>query len=340
MGNQGSRNITYEQYYESLKRTDPASAQNLDVQGMGLNPYDVLGVRKNFEFDELKDAYRRIAKIVHPDKGGSHHLFQMVTDCFRTLAHEYKMRTSDRPHHELKRDAQHYYETASQNMGSYQPPIMSRSSASTSVNQESNFNDRFNRAFEENKFEDENDIGYGSMMAPSSKNRDDIEIPRMFRKFDPNSFNKMFDKVTVDTSKEVVVYREPEALPLAKKMQYTELGGDRPDDFSSTAEGVAERRNLQYTDFKKAHTTTRLVDPRAVQERTNYKNIEQYEAARARTLKAPETRAEIEWRLKKEREEQEAEQRRLQRLSQRDNMISLHHEKVNRALLGGGTRKI
>lgn len=336
MGNQGSRNITYEQYYESLKRTDPASAQSLDVQGMGLNPYDVLGVRKNFEFDELKDAYRRIAKMVHPDKGGSHQLFQMVTDSFRTLAHEYKMRTSDRPHHELKREAQHYYDTNNQNQRAGQPPFSAQPS---SHDRDGNFNDRFNRAFEENKFEDENDIGYGSMMAPSSKNRDDIEIPRMFRKFDPNSFNKMFDKVTVDTSKEVVVYREPEALPLAKKMQYTELGGDRPDDFSSTAEGVAERRNLQYTDFKKAHTTTRLVDPRAVQQRAEYKNIEQYEAARARTLKAPETQAEIEWRLKKEQEEQEAEQRRLQRLTQRDNMIALHHEKVNRALLGG-TRKI
>lgn len=323
MGNQGSRHVTYEQYYESLKRTDPTSAQTLNVSDMGLNPYDVLGVRKNFEFDELKDAYRRIAKIVHPDKGGSQHLFQMVTDCFRTLAHEYKARTSDRPHHELKREAQQYYEN-----------VQSRSNPMPRMNNSTeNFNDRFNRAFEENKLEDENDIGYGSMMTPSSKNRDDIEIPRMFRKFDHKSFNTVFDKVTLDPSKEVVVYREPEALPLAKKMQYTELGGDRPDDFSSTAEGT-ERRNLQYTDFKKAHTMTRLVDPRAVQQRTNYKNIEQYEAARARTLKAPETRAEIEWRMRKEQEEQEAERRRLERLKIRDDMIAVQHEKMNRSLLG------
>jgi curved DNA-binding protein CbpA len=289
---------------------------------MGLNPYDVLGVRKNFEFDELKDAYRRIAKMVHPDKGGSQHLFQMVTECFRTLAQEYKMRTSDRPHHELKREAQHYY----QNRPAQPPPYRAPAA-------DENFNDRFNRAFEENKLEDDNDIGYGSMMAPSSKNRDDIDIPRMFRKFDANSFHTMFDKVTLDTSKEVVVYREPEALPLARKMQYTELGGDRPDDFSSTAEGT-ERRNLQYTDFKKAHTMTRLVDPRAVQNRKEYKNVEQYEAARANTLKKPETPEEIAWRMQKERAEQEQEQRRLERLRQRDNMISLHHDKVNRAMLG------
>lgn len=322
MGNQGSRHITYEQYYESLKQSDPRSAQDLNVTDMGLNPYDVLGVNKNFNFDELKDAYRRIAKLVHPDKGGSHHLFQMVTECFRTLAHDYKMRTSDRPHHELKKEAQHYYQNRSAQ------PTHSRIPKA-----DENFNDRFNRAFDENKFDDENDIGYGSMMAPSSKSRDEIEIPRMFRKFDSTSFHNAFDKVTLDTSKEVVVYREPEALPLAKKMQYTELGGDRPDDFSSTAEGT-ERRNLQYTDFKKAHTTTRLVDPRAVQQRKDYKNIEQYEAARAQVLKAPESPQEIAWRMQKQRAEEEAEQRRLERLRQRDGMIALHHEQVNRAMLG------
>lgn len=323
MGNQASRQMTYEQYYESLKNSDPNSAQNLNVSEMGLNPYDVLGVRKNFEFDELKDAYRRIAKMVHPDKGGSQHLFQMVTDCFRTLAQEYKMRTADRPHHELKKEAEHYY----QNRSAQAPPYRAPPAA------DENFNDRFNRAFEENKLEDDNDIGYGAMMAPSSKNRDDIDIPRMFRKFDANTFHTMFDKVTLDPSKEVVVYREPEALPLARKMQYTELGGDRPDDFSSTAEGT-ERRNLQYTDFKKAHTMSRLVDPRAVQQRKEYKNIEQYEAARANTLKKPETPEEIAWRMQKERAAQEAEQRRLERLKQRDGIIAVHHEKVNRSLLG------
>ena len=327
MGNQGSRQITYEQYYESLKQNDPKFAQNLNVADMGLNPYDVLGVRKNFEFEELKEAYRRVAKLVHPDKGGSDHLFQMVTECFRTLAHEYKMRTSDRPHYELKQESQQYYE---RNRATNPPPQVSgRVPPAT----DQNFLDRFNRAFDENKLEDDNDIGYGSMMAPSSKTREDIDIPRMFRKFEANAFNKTFDKMTLDTSKEVVVYREPEALPLAKKVQYTELGGDRPDDFSSTAEGT-ERRNLQYMDFKKAHTTARLFDPRAVQQRKDYKNIEQYEAARAQTLKAPETKEEIAWRLQKERAQEEAEERRLARLRDRDHMAALHHDKVNRAMLG------
>ena len=320
MGNQGSRQITYEQYYEALKKSDPHSAQTLNVSDMGLSPYDILGVRKNFDFDELTAAYRRIARVVHPDKGGSHHLFQMVTDSFRTLAHEYKFRTADRPHHELKREAQQYY----QNHTNTSAPPPRRA--------DENFIDRFNRAFEENKLSDEADGGYGDMMAPSSKTREDISIPRMFKRFDTNTFNQTFDKTTLDTSKEVTVYKEPEALPLARKIQYTELGADRPDDFSSTAEGT-ERRNLQYTDFKRAHTMTRLVDPRSIQQRKDFKTVEQYEAARAKVLKAPETPEETAWRMQKQRAEEQAEQNRLQRLKERDRMIALHHDKVNQLLI-------
>lgn len=322
MGNQASRQFTYEQYYETLKRSDPIAAQSLDVSNMSLDPYQVLGVRKNFEFDELKEAYRRIAKVVHPDKGGSHQLFQMVTECFRTLAYEYKMRTSDRPHHELKQEASNYYQ---------QNPVMPKRTHAGGA--DDNFLDRFNRMFDENKLEDENTTGYGHMMAPSSKNRDDIDIPRMFKRFDTNTFNSTFDKVTLDKSQEVVVYREPEALPISRKIQYTELGADTPDDFSGSTKPI-EGRGLQYTDFKKAHTLTRLVDPRAVQPRQNFKTVEQYESARANVLKKPETPEEIAWRLQKEKQQEEAELQRLARLKQRDHMASLHHDKVNRLMLG------
>jgi hypothetical protein len=153
----------------------------------------------------------------------------------------------------------------------------------------------------------------------------------MFKRFDTNTFNQTFDKTTLDTSKEVVVYKEPEALPLAKKIQYTELGGDRPDDFTS---GEGEKRSLQYTDFKKAHTMSRLVDPRSVQQRQAYKNVEQYEHARASAMKKPETPEEIAWRLRQQKEQEEKEERRLQRLKERDQLIAIHHDKMNRLMLG------
>ena len=78
MGNNNSR--SYEEYYKSMddRPTNPG-----DVASM-MDPYRVLGVSKTYTWDDLKDAYRRLSLQVHPDKGGSDELFNIVTTCFRT----------------------------------------------------------------------------------------------------------------------------------------------------------------------------------------------------------------------------------------------------------------
>lgn len=326
MGNANSRSTTYHQYYEALQKSNPGAIQQLDLQG--LDPYKVMGVSKNFTFDELKEAYRRVARMVHPDKGGTDQLFQAVTDCFRQLAYEYKMRTSDRPHHELKKEYESY-------KGSQGPGAGGRGPPRPTMAADDSFLDRFNRMFEDNRLEvDESQSGYGHLMAASSKKREDIEVPKILKRFNEDAFHKTFETVTLAPSHEVVVYKEPEALPLAKKIQYTELGSDSTGDFSSgPSTAAAEKRALQYTDYMKAHTTTRLVDPRAVQARAQYRSVDDYESARAAATKKPATQEELRWRAEKQREEEAAEEKRLARLKERDHAIALHHDKVNRLML-------
>ena len=79
MGGSSSRPQTYEQYYESLSR---APNETID-------PYYVLELRKDYEWDELVAAYRRLARIEHPDKGTvqekqvRERMFQIATQAFR-----------------------------------------------------------------------------------------------------------------------------------------------------------------------------------------------------------------------------------------------------------------
>ena len=56
-----------------------------------INPYEILGVTKNFTLDELKDKYKRVAKKVHPDRGGSQQLFNLVTLAYKKLVEEYEI---------------------------------------------------------------------------------------------------------------------------------------------------------------------------------------------------------------------------------------------------------
>jgi curved DNA-binding protein CbpA len=343
MGNNASSTgKTYDQYYESLKKQNPK--REIDVSD--IDPYEVFGLSKNFEWDELKNSYRRIAKLVHPDKGGSEEVFNKVTDCFKVLASEYKLRKSDRQHHELKKEAEEYYaqqhgggvgggsarERSPEEIAAIAKKFSSKEKGADGMT----FSEKFNRAFEDNRLEDEDtNKGYGHMMAESSKNREDIEVPTYIKpgkKFDQNSFNKTFETVSLPKSSEIVKYREPEALPLAKNLQYTELG-ENVDDFSSSAT-TRDSRGLQYTDYMKAYTTTRLVDPRAVEKRANYKTVGEYESARERVLAKPATKEELQWKAKKERDAEKAEDERLRRLNKRDQQAQEHHERMNRLLLG------
>lgn len=317
MGNQASRTSSYHQYYESLKNANHGSVPPLQVDENAIDPYQVLGVSKNFNWEELSQAYRRTAKMVHPDRGGSDQLFQLVTECFRKLGYEYKMRLESRPHHEMKKESVQYYADRA-------PP----SRPSPPISSDENFNDRFNRAFQDNKLDDEDaERGYQHMMAESSVVRDDINIPRTMKKFQASTFNEMFDK-KVPVSKSMIVYKDPEPLNLAAALQFTVLGG-KTEDYSSAVE--KGERGLQYTDYMKAHTTARLVDPN-VAVRKEYRNVEEYEAARSKAVGKPKTETEIRRMEQQKIREERAEEDRLRRVRERDLVIQKHHESLNRLM--------
>jgi curved DNA-binding protein len=50
------------------------------------NYYQILNIEKTSSTDEIKKAYRRLASIHHPDKGGSTVQFQLIEEAYRTLS--------------------------------------------------------------------------------------------------------------------------------------------------------------------------------------------------------------------------------------------------------------
>ena len=60
------------------------------------NPYDILGVKKNSSEEEIKKAYKDLAKIWHPDKDtGNKDRFQSINDAYECLVDKEKRKWYD-----------------------------------------------------------------------------------------------------------------------------------------------------------------------------------------------------------------------------------------------------
>ena len=224
-----------------------------------VDPYKVLNISKNFTIEQLREAYKTMALKVHPDKGGSEYLFKLVTLCYKTLAKEYNNRNSDRQYNELKSD----YKTYS-----------SKSTVRIDPNNSSFNIDRFNKIFDENKVADN---GYGDFL----RNTPAVDEPeRIIKKFTQESFNSEFEKHNSNhtQNKHIEKYREPEPLMASKKIAFTEIGQDHIDDYSGDN---VSKKNLNFMDIRIAHTTSRIVDPKNVTQRKEYRTVDDFEADRS-----------------------------------------------------------
>jgi curved DNA-binding protein CbpA len=326
MGNNSSRQYTYQQYYKAVIKKN----KNYDFSKINLSaldPYEVLEVHKNFTWDELKIAYKTTALLTHPDKeGGNKIIFNFVTDTFKFLAEEYKARAENKSFLELKKQAKEYYYNQT-NEDNIQPSEISGD----------NFNEKFNKKFEMCRLtDDENDFGYGDIMVESSNNREDLSdiASNLFEKnkFNNQSFNSIFVKHTTPPPKsQMIKYKDPEPIVLAKTMNYTEIGGKKPDDYSSSVE-KSGKNNLIFSDYKIAHSNTRLVDEETFNIK-NFKNVEEYQLYRNKKFNKGLTEKEKKYfELKKNQEEKE-EYERLERIKQNDAKILLNNEKASRLFL-------
>jgi curved DNA-binding protein CbpA len=326
MGANSSRQYTYQQYYNAAEKSgviNEIDFKNIDIES--INPYEVLNVPKNFTWDELKISYRKLAINTHPDKqGGNKDLFNIITHCFRKLADELKMREEDKSHHDLKQQSNDFFHKMTNEALPHPSEVLKPNEKFT--------NTKFNKNFEKCKLYDEEiEFGYGSKMEESTKKREDINIEKLIKKnkIDNESFNEIFNK-NVPVNKELIKYREPEPQILGNTLQYTELGGKRPDDYSSSIE---KTNTLAYTDYMRAHDGTRLVDPRLMKNVKEFKSVDEYEAYRddksKKILSAKELKKEELKALKGKKEEEE----RLERLRIYDKKIEKSYEKASQLFL-------
>ena len=290
-----------------------------------MDPYKLLDLPKNFNLPMLREHYRTMALKTHPDRShlGSDYLFKLVTAAYKTLLVELKKREEEPSFNDLKSGSKTY--TTKQQEA--------RPITSLNVGSGNGFNvNQFNQVFEENKLDDVHEsTGYGSFMAQSSAEREELKIENNFGgKFNHDKFNKAFDKLPSEKGKKVVIYKEPEAMSSSKNMAFAELGLAKISDFSGDN---MDSKKIQYSDYKIAHTTSRLVDPSSLKQRKEYSSVKDLEADRGNISYqlSEKDKKEI---AKKQAKEEAQERRRKEQIKQHDELVSNQYEKLNKLLLG------
>ena len=142
-------------------------------------------------------------------------------------------------------------------------------------NQNQNFEEVFNKIYDNNKIHNAFDNGYGNLMEKSNQKREDIHIKKNISSM--KNFNSTFNNQPLSkTNQKMIIYKEPIALPTSHKtLKYSELGVDKVNDYSDSSV------NLECMDYRKAHSTSRLIDPNLIKQRENYNDIGSIQNARS-----------------------------------------------------------
>lgn len=282
-----------------------------------LNPYQILGISKQYDESSLKKAYLKAAMKTHPDRGGSKDDFQKVSIAYTLLMKKLKEKDSTHHHHDLRKNASAYMDTQS-NQG-------------TNIHfDKDKFDiDVFNKIYEENKIEGVYDDGYGEWM----KNTKIDDKPKLFQgNFNKDLFNHEFETYKQAQKKkagsQIVQYEQPEiGISMKNKDSLVNLGQGKISNFSGEANG------LNFTDYKAAFThDSTLIDIETVNIHDRASSIKGVEKERSNisyqmSLKDQQDQA------YRQAMQQKEERARMQRLQTYDKQHEDTYHKIHQLLL-------
>lgn len=278
-----------------------------------MDPHEVLNLpRYGFTHEQLRSNYKLIAMQLHPDKRPPSMTHAQATEAFQELTNAYRMLKAelegrgvpDRPFNELKKGAA---EAAAESSAADPPPV----SSSFNIN-------RFNNVFDSNRVSDPvQDTGYEAWM----------------RANDP-------DQVRSSVSRErkaVTTYVEPVPFVISQRglVAFSELGVTGVDDYSRAE---VARRSVQYTDYRLAHTTSKLLENEAelveAAEQRARRELRSVDALKAhREVPCVISREEEDAIAARAAEAEHAEARRRDALYARDCLFQQTHERMTQLML-------
>lgn len=290
--------------------------------------YKIFGLDSTFDLQQLKNSFKKLVIALHPDKGGKADEFNFVSAAYKKLYFEHELRKSTKEFNELKETFSEF--KSRQDEDRKQNVHIDTTKSMNDVDGE--FSDRFNKVFIDNRLHNPlTDKGYGDKMTKSSKYREDYDEQKSLKEdnFNIKRFNKEFNNIRpIREKKDVIKYVEPLALQSSgDKLTFVELGINEMNDYGTSS--MKTYKDLNYSDYMKAHETNKLIDVDETKKRKKFKNLQHLENSRD-NQSFEMTREERKYYDDTKKKNELNEYKRVQRMLAQDEMYTIHYEKVNK----------
>ena len=285
------------------------SSGSIDMNN--IDPYELYGIdkKKPINLDELKHKYKTYALQTHPDKNnGETHNFLIVKESFKIIFNDYKLKKNDKQYNELRTDSLGFIEKQTK-----------ENKTNTKFNKD-NFNlNKFNKVYKENYISDTNDDGYGDWIKDNSFKSEDIKRDNTLTS---GNFHDKFNN-DVKMTNEMTQYEKPMELFMNDENNCYEIGKQKNNSYTG------KTKNIEYTDYKEAHTTNKLVDTSIGYK--SYKNLNDIQQSREK-IQELTTDELMSIEMEKHRKE-ETEQARINYINKQDHLYSEHYDRINNIML-------
>ena len=202
-----------------------------------LDPYEILQVNYDASLNEIREAFKKLVLIHHPDRGGNPRSFQIIKGAYSYIYQELKKQ--EKLENKEKQTYNNYKQHREEQTEEYQEELQQEQNNQPLVSS-TNFNvSGFNKLFTNYRVEDINDHGYGQTMLSNGQTRlkDDSLI---------NSNIQNFQK------RNLMIYEKPESM--ASTDNYDVLGGETVSDYTSGFNINDKKKKIAYTDYMRAHS--------------------------------------------------------------------------------------
>ena len=234
----------------------------------------VLGINEEESLTEerLKQAYKRAAVRVHPDKGGSEQEFEAVTRAYAYLAEIMKRmqgrKVSDGP---VSAPSVVAKERKKEMKG-----IWSDDTQPVTIDPKNMNMQMFNHMFEQARIPDPDDDGYGDWLKETQA--EPISGPKFSGEFNRDVFNNTFQSHVTSQQKQQKqqIITHPQDMALTLSAGYgVELGREKPAEYTAAA-----NEKTQYTDLRAAYTTRSTFSGEVANVRVENRDLKKYQAER------------------------------------------------------------